>query len=122
MCVQNALQSSIRSNERVGWSRDAEAGWHGELRVGKLPEIGSLATDQRQHVTMQCTKREHEIPRAMLCLILLFLLWKTHVVLSIFFQLWQAGPCLARHLLAHPVRGIPSSLFGHQHAIIGASQ
>src|SRR5207302_5042343 len=89
MCVQNALQSSIRSNERVGCSSDAEAGWHGELRVGKLPEIGSLATDQRQHVTMQCTKREHEIPRAMLCLILLFLLWKTHVVLSIFFQLWQ---------------------------------
>src|SRR2546429_337668 len=107
MVVQHALQSSIRSNERVGCRRDAEAGWHWELRVDKLPKIGSLATDQRQHVTMQRTQREHEIPGAMLCLILLFLLWKTHVVLSIFFQLWQAGPCLARHQLAHPVRGIP---------------
>src|SRR5713226_8842365 len=90
MCVQNALQSSIRSNERVGCSSYAKAGWHWELRVGKLPEIGSLATDQRQHVTMQCTQREHEIPRAMLCLILLFLLWKTHVVLSIF-SIWTSA-------------------------------
>src|SRR5215469_10404256 len=98
MCVQNALQSSIPSNERVGCSSYAETGCHWYLRVGKLPEIGSLATDQRQHVTVQYTKRKHEIPRALLGLILLFLLWKTHIVLSIFFQLWQAGPCLARHL------------------------
>src|SRR5712691_1237316 len=122
MCVQNALQSSIRSNERLGWSRDAEAGGHWELRVGKLPKIGSLATDQCQHVTMQCIQRQHEIPGAMWRLILLFSLWKTHVVLSIFCQHWQAGPYLARPLLAHAVQGIPSSLSGHQHVIIGALQ
>src|SRR5437763_13527186 len=93
--VQNALQSSVRGNERVGVSSDAEAGRHGELRVGQFPEIGSLATDQRQHVTMQRIQRQHENPRAIWCLVLLSLLWKTHVVLSIFCQLWQAEPCLS---------------------------
>src|SRR5690348_5257023 len=70
-----------------------------------VPEIGSLATDQCQHVTMQCIQRQHEIPGAMWRLILLFSLWKTHVGLSIFCQHWQAGPYLARPLLAHAVQG-----------------
>src|SRR5258707_199403 len=58
---------------------------------------------------MQGTKREHEIPGAMVCLILLFLLWKAHVVLSIFFQLRQAEPCFARHLPSFSFRTYPSS-------------